>query len=297
MTHWTATLRNWCEMIKFSHSVYALPFALMATFMAGRNLPGGHPTWIQIVLIAACMIFARSTAMTFNRIVDAKIDARNPRTQSRAIPAGTISMRSANLFLGAGAFGFVLACGGFWLTDRNRWPMMLAIPVLIYLCGYSYTKRFTRWSHFYLGSAIALSPVAAWLAIHPASVGWPAAILMATVTLWIGGFDIIYACQDIEVDRREGLHSLPSRLGPAGALWIARAAHVLTVCLLIVLWRVGGLGILYLCGVGAVAILLLVENCLVHPNDFSKVKLAFFTMNGLVSLLLGVAAVADVLIG
>jgi 4-hydroxybenzoate polyprenyltransferase len=172
----------------------------------------------------------------------------------------------------------------------------LCLPVLGYLCFYSYCKRFTQWSHFVLGSAIALSPVAAWLAIHPASAGWPALLLMAAVTLWIGGFDIIYACQDIAVDRREGLFSLPSRLGPAGALWVARSAHLLTVVLLAALIYVADLSWVSVTGVAVVAVLLTFEHALVRADDFSRVNVAFFTVNGAVSLLLGVLTIIDCLL-
>jgi len=284
-------------MIKFSHSVFALPFAILAMFMAGRSLPGGHPTVGQGMLIVACMILARSVAMTFNRLADAAIDARNPRTRSRPLPAGRISPRAARVFLGACSCGFVVSCGGFWLLDHNLWPLALSVPVLLLLCGYSYTKRFTRWSHFCLGFAIGASPMAAWLAIHPASLGWPAVVLMGAVLFWIGGFDIIYACQDVDVDRRQGLHSLPARMGPARALWLARLSHLLAVALLLLLWRVGDLGTLYLVGVGAVALLLLIENSLVRANDLSRVNLAFFTVNGAIGVLLGLAGVTDVLLG
>jgi len=287
----------WGRMIKFSHSVFALPFAVMAMFMAGRNLEGGHPTWWQGLLIVACMVLARSVAMTFNRIVDAAIDARNPRTKDRAIPSGEITAGSARLFLAVCSCGFVMSCGGFWLLDRNYWPLLLSIPVLLVIFGYSYTKRFTRWSHFYLGVAIGFSPAAAWLAIDPGSFGLTACVLMAAVLFWIGGFDVIYACQDVEADRSAGLHSLPLRAGLSQALWTARLSHVLTVALLVLLWRIGGLGTLYLIAVAAVAVLLLVENALVRTDDLSRVNAAFFTVNGAVSVLLGLAAVADVLLG
>jgi 4-hydroxybenzoate polyprenyltransferase len=283
-------------MIKFSHSIFALPFAIMAMFMAGRHLPGGHPTLGQGLLIVACMVFARSAAMTFNRLSDAAIDARNPRTATRPLPAGRISARAAWSFLIACCALFVVSCCGFWWLDGNRWPAILSIPVLMLLCAYSYTKRFTHHSHFLLGAAIGLSPVAAWLAIHPPSVGWPALALMAAVSFWIGGFDIIYACQDIEVDRREALRSLPAMLGTAKALWIARGAHVLAVVFLLILWRVGALGTLYLVGVAAVALLLLIENSLVRAGDLSRVNLAFFTVNGVIGVLLGVTAVTDILL-
>ena len=295
--------RRWGEMVKFSHSVFALPFALMATFLAGKAayLTGQashvYPSPAQIGLIVACMVAARSVAMTFNRIVDAELDARNPRTSGRAIPAGVFSKSQAAGFLVVAVLTFELSCAGFQWLDGNIWPLACSLPVLAYLCFYSYTKRFTRLSHFVLGSAIALSPVGAWLAIHPASVGWPAMVLMATVTLWIGGFDIIYACQDIASDQAEGLYSLPSRLGVAPALWIARTAHLGTVCLLVLLGHLTGLGWLYQGGVAVVAVLLAIENTLVQPSDLSRINLAFFTINGVVSVVLGLLTIADVLVG
>ena len=295
-------IRRWGEMVKFSHSVFALPFALMATFLAARarhaagEAEHAYPTLGQLLLIVVSMVAARSVAMTFNRVVDARLDARNPRTAGRALPAGTIHHRQANLFLGFWSAVFVIACGGFWVMERNSVPILLSLPVLAYLCFYSLTKRFTRWSHFVLGSAIALSPGAAWLAIHPASVGGPAIVLMGAVTLWIAGFDIIYACQDIEADRAAGLFSLPARLGPGPALWIARAAHAGTVGLLVALMMIAPLGWLYGIGVAVVAVLLVVENRLVRADDFSRVNLAFFTVNGIISIVLGGLTITDVLL-
>ncbi len=291
-----SSLLLWAGMIKLHHSVFALPFALIGAFLAGRERPSGYPGFRQLVLVVICMVAARSAAMTFNRIADAAIDARNPRTADRPLPAGTISMPRAIAFFVVACVVFVAACAAFLWIDGNGWPVALAVPVLLYLCFYSYTKRFTRWSHFVLGSAIALSPPAAWLAIHPASIGRPALILLGVVTCWIGGFDIIYACQDVEFDRREGLHSLPARLGVAKALWIARAAHALAVVLLASLVPLTGLGWLYAVGVAAAAILLLVENLLVRPHDLSRVNLAFFTINGLVSLLLAACAIGDIVL-
>jgi len=297
-----SVVRRWGEMIKFSHSVFALPFALMATFLAARAAAqrgvaaSPVPSGMQLLLIVACMVSARSVAMTFNRIVDAAIDTKNPRTAGRALPAGQISQKQAVVFLIAAACMFILSCAGFWWWKSNIWPLALSVPVVAYLCFYSYTKRFTRWSHFVLGSAIAFAPVAAWLAIDPASVGWPALVLMGAVTFWIGGFDIIYACQDLEFDRQAGLFSLPARLGPGKALWVARLAHTCTVILLIALISLAHLGVFYIAGVVIVALLLAVENSLVHPNDFSRVNLAFFTVNGCISLLLGLLTIADVLL-
>lgn len=286
------TVRIWAEMIKFPHSLFALPFALLATFLAARPQ---LPTAAQLGLIVLCMVSARSAAMTFNRIVDARLDARNPRTSGRAIPVGTITVRQAAVFMAAAVVVFLLCCLGFWWWFGNIIPIALSWLVLAYLCFYSYTKRFTRWSHFVLGGALALSPVGAWLAIDPASIGRPAIVLMGAVVGWVGGFDIIYACQDIEFDRKEGLFSLPSRIGARKALWIARLAHVITVALLLLLIPLAGLGELYALGVGVAALLLLVENSLVRADDFSRVNVAFFTINGLVSLLLAAAAIADCL--
>lgn len=289
-------LRVWADMVKFSHSVFALPFALTATFLAGRDIEGRHrPFWGQLGLIVLCMVAARSVAMTFNRIVDAEIDARNPRTANRPLPAGRLSRAAALAMLILSALTFGVGCLGFHVAYDNRWPIVLSGPVLIYLCGYSYTKRFTRWSHFYLGSAIALSPAAAWLAIHPTTFGVPALLLMLTVTCWIGGFDILYACQDLHVDRREGLHSLPARCGPATALWFARFAHALAVLSLCALGIRAHLGTAYWTGVFVAAVVLAIENSFVRANDFSRVQLAF-SLNGVVSLVVGAGAVADVLL-
>lgn len=290
-------IRAWVEMVKLVHSVFALPFALIAAFLAGRELEGRHRPYVgQLVLIVLCMVAARSVAMTFNRIVDAEIDARNPRTAGRPLPAGRLSRIAAYAMLVLSAITFGLACLGFHMFYQNTWPILLSGPVLVYLCGYSFTKRFTKWSHFYLGSAIALAPPAAWLAVDPASIGLPALLLTVAVTCWIGGFDIIYACQDIDIDRREGLHSLPSRIGPAKALWIARAAHAIVVAALVALGVVADLGAVYAVGVAVAAVLLIVENALVKPDDFRRVNLAFFTINGVVSLALAAAAIADLLL-
>ena len=287
-------VRIWGGMIKFSHSIFALPFALIATFLAGRSLTGGLPYAGQFVLIVLCMVFARSVAMTFNRLVDEAIDAANPRTAGRALPAGLITRQTTWFFVCVCAGAFVVSCAGFWWFYGNPWPLWLSGPLLAVLCGYSYTKRFTSWSHLALGVADGLSPVAAWVAIDPGSLGWPAVILGAIVTLWIGGFDIIYACQDVAFDKRVGLFSLPAAWGVGPALWVTRGAHALTVALLLVLAPIAGLGWLYIGGVVVVAALLLVENLLVGPNDLSRVNVAFFTVNGLVSVLLGLVAVGDV---
>jgi len=247
-------------------------------------------------MIAICMVSARSAAMTFNRIVDAEIDARNPRTAQRPLPTGRLVKRTAWAMLGLSVVTFGLACLGFHVFYGNTWPILLSGPVLVYLCGYSFTKRFTRWSHYHLGLALALSPLAAWIAIDPASIGLSTALLMVSVVCWVAGFDIIYACQDIDVDRRDGLFSLPARLGPAPALWIARASHLGAVGALAALGFVADLGAIYAVGVVLAAALLAVENSLVRAGDYRRVNVAFFTMNGLVSIVLGGLAVVDVLV-
>ena len=291
---WSA-VRTWADMVKLSHSVFALPFALMAAFMAGRHIEGhGRPYWGQLGLVLICMVAARSVAMTFNRIVDMSLDARNPRTAMRPLPAGTLSLTAAWIMLAVSTVTFGIGCLGFYVYYENTWPILLSGPVLLYLCGYSYTKRFTKWAHYYLGTAIALSPVAAWLAVHPESIGLPAVLLMMAVSCWIGGFDIIYSCQDIEVDRRDGLHSLPAKWGPAAALRVARISHVGVVACLIALGHYAGMGVPYGVGVAIVVALLIVENAIVKPDDFSRVNFAFFTVNGMVSVALGAAAVVDI---
>jgi 4-hydroxybenzoate polyprenyltransferase len=292
-----SSLRIWAEMVKLSHSLFALPFALIATFLAGRNIDGrGYPYFGQLGLIVVCMVTARSVAMTFNRIVDAEIDARNPRTAIRPLPSGRLSRAAAYTMLGLSVLTFGVGCFGFFAFYDNTWPILLSGPVLVYLCCYSFCKRFTKWSHFVLGSAIAMSPVASWIAISPESLGIPAILLAIAVTCWIGGFDIIYACQDIEVDQSEHLYSLPSRLGAAPALWIARGAHAICVVSLVALGISAGLGIFYAIGVAVAAALLLVENSLVRAGDYRHVNLAFFTINGVVSVVLAAGAIADVFV-
>ena len=298
MTSPWASLLLWAQMVKLSHSIFALPFALMAAFLAGRHIEGrGRPFWGQLALVILCMVAARSVAMTFNRIVDARIDARNPRTARRPLPAGTLSHAAANLILCFFILTFGITCLGFFLFYQNTWPMLLSGPVLLYLCGYSFTKRFTQWSHYYLGSALAISPLAAWLAVHPSSVGLSAILLMMVVTFWVAGFDIIYACQDIQVDRRDALYSLPARLGPKVALWLARGSHGLAMIGLIALGVVEELGVVYALGVLVAGILLVVENGLVRPGKYDKVNTAFFVLNGMVSVVLATTMIVDVFLG
>jgi 4-hydroxybenzoate polyprenyltransferase len=266
------------EMIKFEHSVFALPFALVGALLAARA-GGGLPTWRQILWIVVAMVGARSAAMTMNRIADREYDRRNPRTANRALPAGELSTGFAWLFtLAASA---VLAFAAWRL---NRLSLELAPLALAILFFYSYTKRFTSWSHFVLGFCLGISPLAAWIAIR-GSLDARMLILCAAVTLWVGGFDVLYACQDVEFDRAAGLYSIPKRFGIARALGIARAMHVFMVALLVLLAWMFQLAWPAWAGIAVVAGLLVYEHSLVKPNDLTKMNAAFFAVNGYISLL------------
>ena len=295
----TSTIRTWAEMIKLSHSIFALPFALMGAFLAAQHLDARNwPYPGQLGLIVVCMVAARSVAMTFNRIVDAAIDARNPRTEGRPVPTGRITVTAAWTMLALAAITFGVSCLGFHVFYDNTWPVLLSGPVLIYLCGYSLTKRFTKWSHYYLGLALALAPAAAWIAIHPLSFGYTALLLGAAVLFWVAGFDIIYACQDFQFDRQAGLHSIPVRWGIAGALRIAAACHAATAVLLALLPLVyPPLGLLYWIAVAAVAVLLVYEHALVRPDDLERVNVAFFQVNAVISLGLLAVGALDLWLG
>ncbi len=262
------------EMIKVSHSVFALPFALAALFIAEE----GRPSPILLLEVAAACVLARTAAMAWNRFADAAIDARNPRTRGRAIPAGRLSRGAALAAAIASAALFVIVAGAI-----NRLALALSPVALIVLLGYSYTKRFTAHSHLVLGLALGLSPVGAWVAAR-GEVALLPAVLGAAVLFWTAGFDLIYACQDIAFDRGEGLRSIPARWGAARALVLSRTFHVLTVALLGVVGVLGSLGWIYGAGVAAVAVLLIYEHSLVKPDDLSRVDQAFFAANGIVSL-------------
>jgi 4-hydroxybenzoate polyprenyltransferase len=286
------SLRHLLEMIRFSHTVFALPFALLAAIMAWmvRETPW---QWRELIGIVLCMVFARSAAMAFNRLADRKLDAMNPRTQGRHLPAGVLSVTGVTTFAVVCAAGFVAST---LLFQPNRLPIYLSLPVLIFLLGYSLTKRFTALAHFWLGAALMLAPVAAWIAIR-GEVTWPPVVLGAAVLLWVAGFDIIYACQDVEVDRREGLHSVPATIGVRPALRLAAACHFGTVLLLFALPLVYPLlGGIYWAGIAAVAMLLVYEHSLVRADDLTRVNLAFFNVNAIISLgLLAIGAI-DLLI-
>ncbi|GIX05727.1 MAG: 4-hydroxybenzoate octaprenyltransferase [Candidatus Poribacteria bacterium] len=278
------------EMIKFEHTIFALPFAVMSAFFAA----GGWPEPRSLFWILVAMIGARSAAMAFNRLVDAEFDAENPRTARRAIPAGLISPRAVALFTAISSGLLVVAA---WQLN----PLALALSplALVIVLGYSFTKRFTTLSHLWLGFSLSVAPMGAWIAIRGRFEPFPF-LLVGIVLLWVAGFDIIYACQDVEFDRRKGLYSVPARLGVGPALALSAAFHAAMYALLWALPRFARgygihLGALYTAGVAVVGVLLLYEHLIVRPSDLSRVNAAFFTMNGLVSLLLMLVCVADVL--
>lgn len=287
------------RMIKFSHSVFALPFAVMAAFLVGRDGEPGFCGWGKLGLIVVCMVAARSVAITYNRIVDARLDARNPRTAGRAIPAGQVTARKAWWFLYGASLVFGMGTFLFWVGYGNYWPGALAFPVLLFICFYSLTKRFTWASHFWLGASLMLAPVGVCVAVSPPEgpvFTLPVMVLGGVVLLWTAGFDIIYAFQDIEVDRRDGLYSIPARLGEPLALWISRTCHSLAVTLLLLLAMIVPLGRIYLAAVGLAALLLLAEHILVRGGETRHMKIAFGTINGLVSILLAAATILDIVI-
>ncbi len=283
-------LRHILEMIRFSHTLFALPFALLSAVMAwhlGEKLTTGRIIR-ELLGIVLCMVTARSAAMAFNRIADWRLDAENPRTKMRHIPAGMLSVSSVVAFAVVCSLGFVLSTLIFL---PNRLPIYLSLPVLVFLLGYSLTKRFTSAAHFWLGAALMLAPVSAWIALrgeqvlaNPADL-LPAVILGAAVMLWVAGFDIIYACQDVDYDLSAGLHSVPARLGVRRALWLAAICHLGMVLLLAALPGVyPQLGWIYAGGIAAVAILLAYEHWLVRPDDLTRVNVAFFQVNAVVSI-------------
>jgi 4-hydroxybenzoate polyprenyltransferase len=279
-------LRVTLEMIKWEHSIFALPFALCGAMLAAH----GVPSWQQLGLIIVAMISARSAAMAFNRLADASIDAANPRTRTRALPAGTLSSSFVSAFVIVSSAVFVLAA---W--QLNRLAFLLSPVALGILLLYSYTKRFTRWSHLVLGLALGIAPAAAWIAIR-ASLDPRILLLTLAVVFWVGGFDVLYACQDFEFDTQAGLHSIPRHCGIANSLWIARAFHLLMLLLLIAAILSFGLGKIAGFGIIIVALLLGYEHSLVSKDDLSKLNAAFFTMNGVISVVFFAFIAADVLL-
>jgi 4-hydroxybenzoate polyprenyltransferase len=282
---WKST-RLTLEMIKWEHSIFALPFALTGAVLAA----GGWPPLPVLCWIVVCMVSARSAAMAFNRLVDARLDAANPRTSMRALPAGTLSAGFVAAFVMVSAAVFLLAA---WRL--NRLTLELAPVALVVILAYSYMKRITRWSHLVLGLALGIAPSAAWIAVR-GSLDPRIAVLSAAVLLWVGGFDVLYACQDFEHDRTAGLNSVPQAFGLEAAFWIARAMHVGMIFLLLWLVELFGLGSLATVGVGMVAALLLYEHSIVSPGDLRRMNAAFFTLNGLISIAFFGFFAADVLL-
>jgi 4-hydroxybenzoate polyprenyltransferase len=279
-------LRVTLEMIKWEHSIFALPFALCGAMLAASGLPTAH----QLLWIVIAMVSARSAAMAFNRLADASIDAANPRTSTRALPAGHLSPAFVATFVAVSCAIFILAA-----SQLNRLTLWLSPVALAVLLLYSYTKRFTRLSHLVLGFALGIAPSAAWIAVR--GVLDPRILLLtAAVTFWVAGFDILYACQDFDFDRATGLHSIPRHIGIPAALWIARAFHLIMLILLVALLSAFALGKLALAGVVAVMLLLLYEHSLVKPHDLSKLNAAFFTMNGVISVVFAAFIAADLLL-
>lgn len=262
------------EMIKWEHSIFALPFALTATLLAAK----GVPSWHTLGWILVAMVTARSCAMAFNRWADADIDAANPRTRSRAIPSGLLTRRFV--------LGFTILMAGIFVfaaTELNRLTLYLAPAVLVVLLGYSYMKRITRWSHLVLGLALGLAPAAAWIAVR-GSLDPRIVVLTGAVTLWVGGFDVLYACQDFEHDRSVGLRSLPQSIGIPAAFWAARVMHLAMLGLLAWfawLFSFGGAGWL---GIAAAGSLLAYEHSIVSPRNLRRLNAAFFTMNGVIAM-------------
>lgn len=271
-----AAVGTYGRMIKFSHTIFAMPFALAAAVLASRASPADARHWAGIV---GCMVLARSTAMGFNRIVDRHLDARNPRTAGRELPSGQMSLKAAVAITSAAAMGFVAL--SFWLSPLCGWLSPVALGVV---CGYSYAKRFTALVHLWLGGALGLAPVAAWIAITGA-VAAPPLVLALAVATWVAGFDILYSLQDESFDRAEGLHSIPARLGPVGALWVSGALHVGTAALLAALPFLVPLDWPYWVGWALIVAVLAYEHWLVRPGDLSRIDKAFFDLNGYVSLL------------
>ena len=276
--------RTTLEMIKWEHSIFALPFALTAALLAAH----GWPSLRCLLLIVLCMVSARSAAMAFNRYADAELDAANPRTATRAIPAGHLSkgfvlaftLLAAGVFIGASAL-------------LNRLTLLLSPLALLVVLSYSFMKRVTRWSHLVLGLALGIAPAAAWIAVR-GSLDPRILVLTAIVLLWVGGFDVLYACQDFQHDRKVGLHSVPAAFGIEGAFWIARVMHLSVAVLLFVFAHLFGLGPVALAGFGVVVLLLAYEHAIISPTDLRRMNAAFFTLNGIISVVFFLFVAGDI---
>ncbi len=296
-----AKLRAAAADIKLAHSIFALPFAILAAFLA-RPIDAPWSRFAgQLTLVVACMVAARTWAMMVNRLVDRDFDKDNPRTARRAIVSGRLSARDARLITAAAAVAFVAICSVFSFAYANVWPLALSIPTLAWIAFYSYTKRFTWLCHVFLGGALAASPLAAAIAVDPSSLAHtPALVLIAgMVVLWVAGFDVIYALQDLDFDRARGLFSIPSRLGPDRAIWISRALHAGAFALLALARRSDprlDAGWLFGAAVALVGLLLITEHAILSRRGQAGLDMAFFTVNGVVSCVVGAAGIAAVVL-
>jgi 4-hydroxybenzoate polyprenyltransferase len=282
-------LRHFLELIRFSHTIFALPFALLSAVLAWAQ-PDSVFRIQDFVGILVCMVTARSAAMAFNRLVDRDIDAQNPRTAKRHIPAGLLSVKAVTAFTLIMSIGFVAATAIFL---PKRLPLILSVPVLLFLLGYSLAKRWTSLCHYWLSAALMMSPIAAWIAVRDEFAVVPT-LLAGVIFFWVGGFDIIYACQDADFDREKKLNSIPARFGVRTALRMAFVSHLVTVVMLIALWKLAALGTIFLIGVIAIAGLLLYEHSIVKPDDLNRVNVAFFNVNAIISFGILVLGCLDV---
>lgn len=289
--HPWSRIRHLLELIRFSHTVFALPFALFAAAIAWFE-PDSVFRWQDLFGIVLCMVFARSAAMSFNRLVDRTFDAENPRTATRHLPSGLLSVQTVVAFTVICSLAFIAST---LLFLPRKLPVLLSAPVLGFLLSYSYSKRFTTLCHYWLSAALMMSPMAAWIAVRD-EFAWPPALLAVVIFFWVGGFDIIYSCQDANFDSARGLHSLPARFGIARALQMSRVSHLLTIAGLLALWHFAGFGPVFLTGILGVAGLLIYEHSLVRSDDLSRVNLAFFHVNSVVSLGLSAVGLIDLLI-
>lgn len=270
-------LKTTLEMIKFEHTLFALPFAFLGAILAANGLP----SWWQILWITLAMVGARSAAMSFNRIIDRKFDAENPRTANRELPSGKLSVNFAWVFM-------IVSCLVFFLAALmlNRLTLILSPVALLSVLGYSYAKRFTSLAHLILGWALSISPTGAWIAVLGTLYSEIPILLSLLVMMWTAGFDVLYACQDFEYDKQKGLRSIPARFGIKNSLWIARLFHLQAFIVLVLLYFLTDLGWLAIIGVIATGILMIYQHTLVKPNDLSKMNAAFFTTNAFVSVIL-----------
>jgi 4-hydroxybenzoate polyprenyltransferase len=299
------SIKSYLGLIRFSHTLFALPFALTSAALAWNE------KWAEVTPltftaelggILLCMTFARSGAMAFNRLADRRFDAENPRTAGRHLPAGQLSAAGVWAFLVLSSLGFV-ASTLIFLALSNPWPLWLSVPVLAFICAYSYTKRFTALCHFWLGASLFMAPVAAWIAIRRMPTGWsealPPLLLGGSVLFWVSGFDVLYACQDVEFDRKARLHSVPAAIGVSASLRVALACHVVMLGMLFGLYAATPAlqGYVFLVGLILVALLLAYEHWLVRPDDLTRVNQAFFQVNAVISVGLFVLVLVQLMVG